>query len=147
MQMIICKGCYLSNLPIMLELLYPRRKDGHNNHLLSVWQAYLPVMNGFILSREARCNGMKPVLKVFVIEHCATCDEARSIATRIEQNYPQVTVEVIDIGDTRVIVPETVFATPTFMLNNRIISLGNPYPDEIFKRLDEATITDHRCWD
>ena len=131
----------------MLELPYPPGKGGHKNHFFGAWQAYLLVVTSFILSREDKCNGMQPVLKVFVVEHCATCDEACAIATRIEQNYPQVAVEVVDIGDTGAIVPETVFATPTFMLNNRIISLGNPYPDEIIRQLDETMTTDRRGWD
>ena len=87
---------------------------------------------------------MKPILRVFVIEHCATCDEARSIAIHIEQEYPEVTVEVVDIGDTEVVVPETVFATPTFMLNNRIVSLGNPYPEEIARVIEEFTVVQYR---
>lgn len=81
---------------------------------------------------------MKPVLKIFVAEHCSTCGETFAIATRIEQDYPDVTVEIIDIGDTQAIVPDAVFAIPTFMLNNRIVSLGNPHPDEIARWVEEA---------
>ncbi len=87
---------------------------------------------------------MKPILRVFVIEHCATCDEARALAIQIEQDYPDVTVEVVDIGDTEMAVPETVFATPTYMLNNRIVSLGNPYPEEIARVIEEATAVQYR---
>jgi thiol-disulfide isomerase/thioredoxin len=81
---------------------------------------------------------MKPVLKVFIAEHCSTCDEACAIATRIAQDYPEVIVEVIDIGAPQSIVPETVFAIPTFMLNNRIVSLGTPYLKDIVKLVEEA---------
>ena len=87
---------------------------------------------------------MKPILRVFVIEHCATCDEARALAIQIDQDYPDVTVEVVDIGDAEVAVPETVFATPTYMLNNRIVSLGNPYPEEIARVIEEATAVQYR---
>ena len=81
---------------------------------------------------------MKPILKVFVVEQCPTCDEARTIAMQIEQDYPEVMVDVVDIGDTGVVVPETIFATPTFMLNDRVVSLGNPDPEEIGRLIEEA---------
>ncbi len=82
---------------------------------------------------------MKPVLKVFVIEHCPGCVEARNIATRVEQDYPSLRVEIIDINDAQVTIPDAVFATPTFMLNNRVVSLGNPDPNDIVRWVEEAT--------
>jgi len=82
---------------------------------------------------------MKPVLRVFVAEHCPNCEEACSIAAQIKQNYSDVEVEVIDIAKTQAVVPEKVFAIPTFMLNERIISLGNPYLREISRLVEEAT--------
>ena len=81
---------------------------------------------------------MKPILKVFITEHCPGCSEALDIATRVEQDYPEVTVEIIDIGNTQAIVPDAVFATPTFMLDNRIVSLGTPHPEEIARCVEEA---------
>ncbi len=81
---------------------------------------------------------MKPVLKVFVAEHCPGCNEARTVVTRIERDYPDITVEIVDINDSQVVIPEAVFATPTFMLNNRIVSLGNPHPDQIARWVEEA---------
>ncbi|MEW5961483.1 MAG: thioredoxin family protein [Chloroflexota bacterium] len=74
---------------------------------------------------------MKPVLKIFVTEHCSGCVEALRIAAEVSQDYPHLGVEVIDIGAPEVSVPEAVFATPTYMLNHRIVSLGNPSPAEV----------------
>lgn len=77
---------------------------------------------------------MKPVLKIFVADDCHSCVEARAIASRIEQDYPdQLTVEVVDVADNHTVIPDAIFATPTYMLNGRIVSLGNPKPDEIAK--------------
>jgi hypothetical protein len=87
---------------------------------------------------------MKPLLRIFVVEHCSTCDEARTIATWIERDFPEIMVELVDIGDAEAVVPETVFATPTFMLNNRIVSLGNPHPEEIARLLAEAVHAGYR---
>lgn len=81
---------------------------------------------------------MKPVLKVFVTEHCPNCTEARILATRIEQDYPEVAVEVIDLDESEEVIPEEVFATPTFMLNDQVVSLGNPYLEEIIELVEQA---------
>ncbi len=75
---------------------------------------------------------MKPNLKVFVTESCSGCDEALKIVMYLKQNYPSaITVELIDITAEPAKVPETVFATPTFMLNDKIVSLGNPGPNDV----------------
>lgn len=83
---------------------------------------------------------MKPVLKIFVTEHCSGCVEALRIAAEVAQNYPQLRVEVIDLNAPEVVIPETVFATPTYMLNNRIVSLGNPGPAEVAQWARETMI-------
>lgn len=74
---------------------------------------------------------MNSTLKIFIAQDCPGCAEAQRIATHIEQNYPDFMVEVIDIADSADEVPDTVFATPTFMLENRVVSLGNPKLEEV----------------
>ena len=81
---------------------------------------------------------MTPILKIFITENCTSCEEARRIATRLEQDYPTLAIELIDVADPHACVPETVFATPTFMLNSRIVSLGNPSPEQIDQWVAEA---------
>lgn len=81
---------------------------------------------------------MKSVLRIFVAQDCPGCVEARAIAERIEQDYPNFNVEIIDIADDQKTVPDRIFATPTYMLNNRIVSLGNPRPDEIARWTEEV---------
>lgn len=83
---------------------------------------------------------MKPVLRIFVAEHCPGCVEARNIATYVEQNYPDITLDVIDITDSQVTIPDAVFATPTYMLNDRLVSLGNPGPDDIAQWVAEVKV-------
>jgi len=83
---------------------------------------------------------MKPVLKIFITEHCPGCVEARRIAAEVVQNYPHLGVEVIDLEAPEVSVPEAVFATPTYMLNDRIVSLGNPSPAEVTQWATEARV-------
>ena len=76
---------------------------------------------------------MRPILKIYIAEHCPGCIEAQHIAIRISQDYPDVTVQVIDMSTTEEVIPEDVFATPTYLLNDRVVSLGNPGPDDILR--------------
>jgi thiol-disulfide isomerase/thioredoxin len=84
---------------------------------------------------------MKPILKVFVRDDCPGCAEAHQVALQVEQDYPQLNVEIINMADPQAIVPEAVFATPTYMLNNRIVSLGNPSPAEVARWAAEAALS------
>jgi hypothetical protein len=83
---------------------------------------------------------MKPILKIFITEHCQGCSEAHRIAAWIAQDYPHLKVEIIDLNAPDASVPEAVFATPTYMLNNRIVSLGNPSPTEVARWAKETLV-------
>lgn len=70
-------------------------------------------------------------LKIYVIPHCFNCDYAIEVAETVRRRYPHVSVQVIDLSDPQEPRPETVFATPTYLLNGRIWSLGNPSQQQI----------------
>lgn len=74
---------------------------------------------------------MTSKLKIFVAEDCPGCVEARTIAAQIEQKHSNLDVEVIDINHNPGAVPEKIFATPTYVLDDRVVSLGNPSPGDI----------------
>lgn len=65
-----------------------------------------------------------PILDVFVDGHCWGCDEARALVAKIRQHFPTLCVQLRErqMGKW----PQEVFAVPTYMLNGRVISLGNP---------------------
>lgn len=85
-------------------------------------------------------TGMKPTLKIFVAEKCPGCGEALTIAHHARQTYADhINVEIINMADTEVIVPEAVFAAPTFMLDDCIVSLGNPSLQEVAGWVAQAT--------
>jgi hypothetical protein len=42
-----------------------------------------------------------------------------------------VKVEVIDLDRAEVKQPDEIFATPTYVLNGRVVSLGNPRPEKL----------------
>ncbi len=80
-----------------------------------------------------------PRLEVYVSTMCPNCGEAVRLAEEAAARYPDAVVRVIDLDqlDGRP-PPDPVVAVPTYLLNGRVVSLGNPYPEELFARLHEA---------
>ena len=72
-------------------------------------------------------------LDVYVSETCWSCDEARQIVADFGPRFPSVTIELRDIGDVRR--PDSVFATPTYVLDGQTIFLGNPTREQLQQKL------------
>lgn len=64
-------------------------------------------------------------LEIVIAEECPGCAEARAIAREMQARFPALAVDLIELDGTRP-VPSGVVATPTYLLNGRVISLGNP---------------------
>jgi len=79
-----------------------------------------------------------PQLEVYVSSQCLNCDEAVRLAEEAAARYPSVVVRVVDLDLVGSPPPDPVVAVPTYLLNGRVVSLGNPYPEELFARLHEA---------
>ena len=64
-------------------------------------------------------------LEVFVEADCSRCQRALLLAEDVDDRYPELSVRVIDVSE-----PagqrDDVFAVPTFILDGRVVSLGNP---------------------
>ena len=75
-------------------------------------------------------------LQVYISDDCWTCEESRRIASDVSTRFPDVMVELLDLA--RVQRPPDVFATPTYVLNGRVISLGNPIRTELWRKLETA---------
>jgi hypothetical protein len=79
-------------------------------------------------------------LEVYVGAHCATCVEARRLATVAGAAFHDVMVRVVELdgledagGDRRSQDHRhQIVAVPTYILDGRVIALGNPSPDELF---------------
>ncbi len=80
---------------------------------------------------------MTATLKIYVRMHCSGCEQARATASHITTVYPHVDVEIVDMDNPDVTIPNSVFATPTYVLDNRIVSLGNPNLDDVATWLTE----------
>lgn len=79
---------------------------------------------------------MTIALDVYVSADCPTCREARKIAGALRVEYPTVQVTVVEHQDNHDW-PEEVIGTPTYLLNGRLVALGNPTRERLRALLDE----------
>ena len=81
---------------------------------------------------------VEPHVDIYVVEGCRNCLFAKGVADDIRRDFPTVQVRVIDMSATSEQIPDAVFATPTYLLNGHVWSLGNPSPQDIQQRLSAA---------
>ncbi len=77
-------------------------------------------------------------VEIYVADHCQNCQHAYVVAEMIRQEFPQVNLEIVNLSQTTEGIPEVVFATPTYLLNGQLWSLGNPSVTDMQVRLTEA---------
>ena len=78
-------------------------------------------------------------LQVVVDRTCVGCETARRLAIQVRSaGLPGIDVDVIDLDEPGAVRPGAVFAVPTYLLDGRILSLGNPEPAWLLARLAVA---------
>lgn len=80
-------------------------------------------------------NGNKPTLRIYIGQHCWSCEEALRLAAEVRTHFTALNVELIDLDAEGSVNADDVFSTPTYVFNGRTISLGNPTRDELFLKL------------
>jgi predicted thioredoxin/glutaredoxin len=73
-------------------------------------------------------------LEIYVAHECTNCEEALLIAERV-RGIAGLEVAVIDLDEPGQIVLPGVVAVPTYLLNGRVVSLGNPAREEFLTLL------------
>ncbi len=73
-------------------------------------------------------------LEIYITNQCANCGEALLIAEHA-RSIAGLEVTVIDLDLPGQSVPPHVVAVPTYVLNGRIVSLGNPEREAFLARL------------
>ena len=76
-----------------------------------------------------------PTLHVYIADDCWSCRETYRIVADMRSQFPDVDIEMRDMSQEK---PEDVFAVPTYVLNGRVISLGNPTREELRQKLTNA---------
>jgi len=79
-----------------------------------------------------------PRLDVYISSECLNCAESVRLAEEAAARHPNIAVSVIDLDDGASPPPDAIVAVPTYLLDGQVISLGNPYAEELFARLREA---------
>ena len=96
-----------------------------------------------LLFRHYMAKSLKRVrmirLEIYISEKCWSCQESIRIAEELTPLFPDVTIDLIDIQENDV--PEEVFAVPTYLLNGKVVSLGNPTREELIEKLSAVQST------
>jgi hypothetical protein len=74
-----------------------------------------------------------PKLDVYIEDTCWACAESRRIVADVAPQFPGIDIELRDLTYERL--PSTVFATPTYVLDGRVIYMGNPTREELIQKL------------
>lgn len=77
-------------------------------------------------------------VEIYVAENCMLCAYAYEVAESIRADFPAVALSIINLSQTSEAIPDAVFATPTYLLDGRLWSLGNPSPEDVQERLSLA---------
>jgi thioredoxin family protein len=73
-------------------------------------------------------------LDIYIADHCENCQEALRLA-ELARAASGAEVRVINVDTTTEAVPARVVATPMYLLDGRVVSMGNPYPDDLLRML------------
>jgi hypothetical protein len=75
-------------------------------------------------------------LTVYIADDCWSCTETRRILNDVIPKFPDLLLSVVNTKQTPL--PDGVFAVPTYLLNGKVISLGNPTREALQKRLSRT---------
>ena len=79
------------------------------------------------------------VLEVFVGPGCDASNRARDLFERMRQAaIPGLETRLTDLSSPAATRPRSIFAVPTYTLNGRVISLGNPTEDCLLDLIQEV---------
>jgi glutaredoxin len=70
-------------------------------------------------------------LTIYTMMHCPTCVETRRVAAAINARHRDLMVRLINLDQTPALRPPAVFSVPTYVLDGTVISLGNPYLEDL----------------
>lgn len=76
------------------------------------------------------------LLEIFVTPDCFGCEMAQRLAESVRARaLPHVAIRLVDLSVPGVERPPAVFAVPTYLLDGRVLSLGNPEEEWLIDKL------------
>ena len=79
-----------------------------------------------------------PTLRVYITEHCPVCRASLRLVEKVRRKFSKIDVEVINLDAERAENIDGVFSVPTYVLDGRTLSLGNPDASVLHRKLSEA---------
>lgn len=90
---------------------------------------------------ETGMGGARRLLEIVVAPGCLGGETARWLAGVVGGlGFADLDVRVIDLGDPGAVRPSAVFAVPTYLLDGRVLCLGNPFEGWLVERLGGALV-------
>ncbi|MDP6348631.1 MAG: hypothetical protein QF719_04440 [Chloroflexota bacterium] len=80
-------------------------------------------------------------LDIYVADGCTTCAESARLAAVAADSCPEIDVRAVHLSESGAEAPDVVVAVPTFVLNDAMVSLGNPDEGWLLAELKEASST------
>lgn len=85
-------------------------------------------------------NENKPTLRIYIGQHCWSCEKTLLLADAVKKMFSRLTVELIDLDAEESQNVDDVFSVPTSVFNGRTISLGDPSREELFAKVSASLI-------
>lgn len=80
-------------------------------------------------------NGVPPVV-VLVTSDCSACERVPGVVAEVRRLRPGVDVTVVDISTEGIPDGVPFVGTPTYLIEEKIVSLGNPDPQDLVTILE-----------
>ncbi|MCP4169070.1 MAG: hypothetical protein GY759_24705 [Chloroflexi bacterium] len=75
-------------------------------------------------------------IQVYIAHRCPMCIHSRRLVAEISDRCPRLDIELINVASLpEEEVPKEVFATPTWLWDGQVYSLGNPDPAQLWQQL------------
>jgi hypothetical protein len=81
-------------------------------------------------------------LEIFVSTHCFGCQEARRLARAVAERFCAISVHLVDLDAEPEARPDQVIAVPAYLLDDTVISFGNPRQVDLFQQVERAIAAD-----
>lgn len=74
-------------------------------------------------------------LEIYVEADCFACGRSVAIAAGVREAFSEIDVRMVDLAASGGAHRHLVVAAPTYILNGRVISLGNPEPETLHEAI------------
>ena len=81
---------------------------------------------------------MGSVLEIYIDQECPGCTQAQEVGNYVRNTLPGIEVRIFDLARPNTKRPSTVFAVPTYLLNGKRLSLGNPNMEDLLATLENS---------